>query len=296
MSNAEGIRLYGTESGRDYTVTVKRVDNGDYVMDFIVTMKNYPYVTDAVNNVTDLIPIEFYGFRAPSREKFCYLDIRTTLGDATVTIVEEGEIKFAAYPENYAFQWAQSIYEGTHVVNISIARTGYTTTTRNSSYVVMEDDFFIRTFDFSVGDEYLTMFVDTSWNNATLTVWVTPRSPNAPVAVVINGTSENDELEWKITNDEMNANWVNVDTKIIGNTTHYEWRNFTYSYIKSEERVFPAYRKEFDSVKATIASFGSLTNQLLLITVAAIVGLAYLQYRNPKKLLREPLVKREKGR
>jgi hypothetical protein len=156
--------------------------------------------------------------------------------------------------------------------------------------VEVEAEFYIRSFEFAVGDEYLSLLVDTSWNNATINAWSTPHSPEAAQQQVLTNVGENEDTEWVILNDERNANWVDVAVN-VSSGSETKWYNFTYSYRKEEDIQFPAYKSEFDNVTDTMEAFGTLTIQLILLAFLTLGVVIILQRRSiGRSVLEKPLV------
>jgi len=208
------------------------------------------------------IEIESYWFDKDDAT-YIFITLTTNFGNCLVNVSENGTPKLSAQSETVRLVYAKATAVGYYNVTVQVYKSGYTTVTLFSSYTVLAETFWIRDFEYGVNDEFFFMLVDTSWDNATVDVWIIAVSPNGTLTKVIEGVDENALLQWQITNDERQASYTFVYTKISGNPTTYEWRNITYSYkIPLKEALsniqFPAYRVEFDALKQSMVGMTQL--------------------------------------
>ena len=242
--------------------------------------------------IPQAIIIESYWFDKDDAT-YIFITLTTNQGDCSVNVTENGTPKLTAQSETVRLVYAKATIPGYYNVTVEVYKSGFATVTIFSSYTVLAETFYVRDFEYGVNDEFFFLLLDSSWDNATVDVWIIAVSPNGTLTKVLEGVDENVLLQWKITNDERQARYVYVYAKISGSLTQYEWRNFTYSYrIPLKEALsninFPAYRQEFDALKQNMVGM----NQLMMIGFVGLVLAMVFQSRAwGREFFEKPMVR-----
>ncbi len=227
--------------------------------------------------IAKVVPMYKVGITNQDDESY-YLEIERNDLTMFQPLPPSGEVHFRVYgldpPVNYTVY--VKFLNGTQRGNFTLSVPDHAIS-QNIDYV--PDVFSLSDFEFSIGKEYFTLLIDTSWDNATVETWVTPHSPDDDEIKVLDAVDENLALQWVITNEERNALWNEVDIKISGSDTLYLWQNFTYSFPKPPEQFFPAYKAEFDSIREELSYFGTSIIQLILFGFMGLIAVMVLQWR-----------------
>jgi hypothetical protein len=133
--------------------------------------------------------------------------------------------------------------------------------------------------------------VDTSWDNATIEVWVRP-NPSGTFKT-INNVAENDILQWKLGNAEQSASYVTVQCKISGSVTYYAWRNFTYSFLDMTYELnnikYPSYQGNFERMDESIGDL----RMLMLMVGVGVVAVGVVQVSSSTKKFPDPIIEEQ---
>jgi hypothetical protein len=265
------FRLYGLSSGANYSILVKKVSDQATVTIFTISMKQYAFAR-TINSAVDLgegIEVLTYYFNDKDSETI-FVTVVTNHGDCLVDVIENGVTKISGESETLErLNYAKATVVGHYNVTVNVYKAEFGSVAIYSSYEVVLEAFYVRSFDKSVSDEYFSIMVDTTWDNATIEVWVRPH-PSGTIKT-IDGVEENDILQWKLNNDERSASYVTVQCKISGSVNQYAWRNFTYSFLDMREVMnnikYPSYQGNFERVDESI---GDLRLLLLMVGVGVV--------------------------
>lgn len=237
FSETQGIRVYGTSAGTNYTLTIYQSEDDSTVRSYPISMPDNAYVFTPIDEIDDFMDIDIYNFRTD--DNYWYIDITTRSGGATIDVYEDDVLLFDDYNEGTEFVYEQDTITGRHTIDVIVSKTGYENKIYNSSYYVVEVTLYISLLvpPSQSSEGNVSMTIVTNWGNCTLTIdeYIWDPSVNGWGSTAVNKYTAVTEgsVSWSAQFESMG---VKVDVLING-TAQSLTRTFYYSKAHQDVRV-----------------------------------------------------------
>ena len=272
-SETEGIRVYGIESGANYTLTIWETDgiNRYFRAEYSLAMPNHGYVYDAIDllsNDMDIVISRFWFDRV-----HWYIMVDTQSGGATVDVYEDDVLIFDDYSEDTDFIYAKDTTRGQHTVDFIVSKTGYEDRTYNSTYYTLDQTLYIMELipPMQTAEGNISMMIQTNWGNCTLTIdeftWDPSTNNWQTTAKNVYASVSEGSVSWAA---DFSAISVKVGVLINGSS---QTLSRTFYYSKAYQDVNVAVGSTPPIVIEAAADIGYWTNTKLAFVIVGGLGI-----------------------